>query len=56
MLPATIYRRRMTNLYYTKDGRLFCNALDDRLQHYYYSASIADKYSEVEIWRLRRAS
>lgn len=53
MLPNMLYRRRMTNLYYTRDGQLFCNAVDGRLSQYCYSASMFDTNGEIELWRLR---
>ena len=53
LMPAEIYRRPLTNVYYTREGQVFCHCFDPRLKQYQYAAATFDQHGEVGIWRQR---
>ena len=56
VFPPEIYRRRLTNVFYTADGQVFCNTLDPVSRQYRYDATTADAHGDVEVWRRVRVA
>ena len=55
-MPGEIYKRHLTNVFYTADGAVFCNTIDPIAKQYRYSATTADAHGDVEVWRRMKSA